>query len=558
MENLAESVENPLSFCVECKDQEAAIFCEQCDEDFCEVCHGMLHRTGNRRKHTPKSLRVKPPTESASVAAEESHGQENSQLKNQVKNSQSSMELDGTVISGGGYTYGEWLTARAKTVPLRLDSQERNMLRLLDAALNVSEYTDKIDIISYTNKAKRIFQQIKELCAIISGLLVAGDYKLGNQLFAKGNARDNEDLFQRVFEVGRRFKIMNPEKMRSTYGKLMHMLMDSVIPEVEELLGFSCVIPIKTVYDFLKQRDSIDVLHDDKVALAIRETPYDLTREQVNAQIQRKRKSIEYLCTKYANDQISATDIERCLASLSDNHAYLKMNRDPCERMIKYLSKYFNPAKPENNYSLAIIAGRHGHRLTHTHSNQYAYVHQSLTLWCEMLNEMFMLWSLADSDLLSSSPYRLTNTGQGLQRIQTCPGVSRTMQKILGRAQKKGGSWIGSCAVHLGDKNVPNSFTFIDKYNQVSRILTPIVSMLDKLDALEQDEELSAYMEESFGGIDKCKKDILYDFFRFGFNGSGADNYFDAGSWCSMIEKKDYFPVFLLTGFIGFDGGGWN
>jgi len=41
--------------------------------------------------------------------------------------------------------------------------------------------------------------------------------------------------------------------------------------------------------------------------------------------------------------------------------------------------------------------------------------------------------------------------------------------------------------------------------------------------------------------------------------------FFDAGScidgrltsawnWCSSLEKKRYFPVFLLTGFVGFDG----
>lgn len=66
---------------------------------------------------------------------------------------------------------------RSKYIPLRLTLDERKFLRLLEAALGVSEYTDKIDIISYSSRPKRIVAQIKELCAIISGLVVAADYQ---------------------------------------------------------------------------------------------------------------------------------------------------------------------------------------------------------------------------------------------------------------------------------------------------------------------------------------------------------------------------------------------
>jgi len=72
---------------------------------------------------------------------------------------------------------------------------------------------------------------------------------------------------------------------------------------------------------------------------------------------------------------------------------------------------------------------------------------------------------------------------------------------------------------------------------------------------------MAAYIESSFGGAEQLKKMILCDFFRHGFDGSGADNFFDAGScidgrltsawnWCSKLERKAYFPVFQLTNFM--------
>ena len=124
-----------------------------------------------------------------------------------------------------GSSVGEWFVERAKYIPVRLTLGERKYLRLLEAALNVSEYTDKIDTIGFgLSKAKRIVHQIRELCAIMSGLVLAADYKQGQELFTDRDFAANDEFYQQIFELGRRHKIMNPDKMRSTYGKLIYLL----------------------------------------------------------------------------------------------------------------------------------------------------------------------------------------------------------------------------------------------------------------------------------------------------------------------------------------------
>lgn len=124
-----------------------------------------------------------------------------------------------------GSSVGEWFVERAKYIPVRLTLSERKFLRLLEAALNVSEYTDKIDTLGFgLSKAKRIVHQIRELCAIMSGLVLSADYKQGQELFQDRDFAANEDFYQQIFELGRRHKIMNPDKMRSTYGKLIYLL----------------------------------------------------------------------------------------------------------------------------------------------------------------------------------------------------------------------------------------------------------------------------------------------------------------------------------------------
>lgn len=123
-----------------------------------------------------------------------------------------------------------------------------------------------------------------------------------------------------------------------------------------------------------------------------------------------------------------------------------------------------------------------------------------------------------------------------------------------------------------------------DKYSQVYRILLPICNTLDQIPRIVENPALRSYIEDEWGSPEGLAREILADFFRHGFDGSGAGNYFDAGScidgrltsawnWCSTLEKKRFFPIFLLSGqchsclsstaptltvdvsgFIGFDG----
>jgi len=123
-----------------------------------------------------------------------------------------------------------------------------------------------------------------------------------------------------------------------------------------------------------------------------------------------------------------------------------------------------------------------------------------------------------------------------------------------------------------------------DKYSQVYRILLPVCNTLGKLPSIYSTPSLRNYIDSEYGSLDGLYLEILGDFFRHAFDGSGADNFYDAGScidgrltsawnWCAMLEKKRYFHVFLLTGthlfilsganfaltpsssgFVGFDG----
>ncbi|MEW5306377.1 MAG: hypothetical protein WDW36_008845 [Sanguina aurantia] len=463
---------------------------------------------------------------------------------------------------------------RARYIPIRLSQEERRLLRLLEAALNVSDYTGQVDIQTWKKSSGRMHAQIKDLCSILSGLYVAHDYKKGQALIKDRDFASNAAWFQSIFELGRRYKIMNPDKMRSEYGKLMYLLMDSVNPEIQELLEFACVVPLRTVYSTLEARGGLKLLDDPLLPTATAEiVAAGRPRGLVQSDIRRKERAREALAKRHSSSSrsggLSEEEVLNCIYSISDNAAYLLFNRDPIDRMIAYFTTAFAPKSFSPGGSLAISSGCEGARLTHNHERQYAYVLQSLTLWREITSEAFKLWLLSEECLLSqSNRYRLCDTGQGLNRVQAAPSVRKALGTILERCQRRIGSWVGSSVVHLGDNNVPNALMFIDKYTQVPRILTPVVLVLEELPALYKKpglEHLATCIDAMFGGLEQCQRAILTDFCRHAFDGSGADNFFDAGScidgrltsawnWCSKLEKKPYYIIFKLAGFVGFDG----
>jgi hypothetical protein len=219
------------------------------------------------------------------------------------------------------------------------------------------------------------------------------------------------------------------------------------------MIQFKCVTDIKTVYNVLSQGDGLGLVQDERIIIATKEIVTDgKTRNQIRQEVIQKERAVEYLSQKYKSRSLTEEDIKLCLYSIADNHCFLRTSRDACDKMISYLTSFFNPQKMEAGYSLSIINGVGGARLSHDHEKQFHYVIQSLTLWSQIANEMFMLWMHAEGDLLDeSNPYRLRDTGQGLNRVQSCPRTSKLMHKILSRAQKKMGYWVGSSVIHLGD-----------------------------------------------------------------------------------------------------------
>jgi hypothetical protein len=173
---------------------------------------------------------------------------------------------------------------------------------------------------------------------------------------------------------------MNPSKMRNTYGKLIYLLqgtllwfyllvhfsnyVDSAIPEVQQLLNFSCVKPMQTVYSLLEGKGALDLLSDPLISIATGEILSEgKSRRSIQSEIKAKERAVNILSDKYEkSSQLSEESIKNVLYSIGDNHAFLRGSRDRVDEMIKYLKAYFDPSDRSKG-DLSISQGSNGARL---------------------------------------------------------------------------------------------------------------------------------------------------------------------------------------------------
>jgi hypothetical protein len=136
--------------------------------------------------------------------------------------------------------------------------------------------------------------------------MVAEDYEAGRQLIEEKERDGAEQFFQTAFEIARRYKILNPERMRADYGKMLFMLQDSRFSDIKELIGIECVRPIKTVLSFLQARGprALALLRDPLIERATKNVLANgRARYEIDAEIKGKERAIQALAEKYAFGQ---------------------------------------------------------------------------------------------------------------------------------------------------------------------------------------------------------------------------------------------------------------
>jgi hypothetical protein len=462
----------------------------------------------------------------------------------------------------------------ADFIPVRLMMPQRKLQRLIRGVLLTSSYTDKVDVESKLTRtaAHRNMTVVKEVHKALGGLCLCLDLHEGAHVINDGDFKSHEKDIQSAIEIARRYKIMNPDLLRTDYVKFLYMVQDATqSKDCADFLGFPVVTPIVTVGGQAKELGVEDLLKDPRLPLCITPVPKIRSRTELNKALRYKDVMVSKLCKEWASKsggRATVDDIELLVRSLNDFNTFTDANVESTKALMHLLKKHFKPnAAPEDaRFSLAIREGERGSRLTHEHERQYTFVLQSLALWKNISNRMFELWMIAEGDLLAPDvPYELRNTGQGLQRVQPAPNLYKVLSEILSETKRELGAWVGSDRIHMGDNQVPNAFHFIDKYAQISRIIIPVLKVVEMLEDDELSPNIKEYVVSVFGTVEQAQRVVLADLFRSAFDGSGGDNMDDAGScidgrltsawnWCNQIRVKPFYPLFMLAGFSSFDG----
>merc|ERR1719311_1406536 len=100
-------------------------------------------------------------------------------------------------------------------------------------------------------------------------------------------------FFQRCCEIGRRYKILNPERMRSDYGKLLWMLQDSLLPSVSNQLGLPAPKTVKTVGAWMHTKNrGAELLQDPLLAVAVEDLdPFGKKKQDIQEHAAAKKRA---------------------------------------------------------------------------------------------------------------------------------------------------------------------------------------------------------------------------------------------------------------------------
>ena len=193
------------------------------------------------------------------------------------------------------------LEKMAKFIPLRLDEDERKLLKVLENALEVCEYTDTVDVtFSHLKKSKasRMWTSLIDILNINSGLLISTNLTQGEAMFAGKTHDDNIVLYRNMFEIGRRYKMMNPNKMKDTYGKLIYMLMDT--RNSSQFAEYNFVGKIRTVGSHLNGTGLEGILTDPNIVVATECISSGGDKETVARKYARKSAAAQEIIKRYA------------------------------------------------------------------------------------------------------------------------------------------------------------------------------------------------------------------------------------------------------------------